>query len=156
MYLQKTMAKSPRWEALMELVQLGTGLLLLVFLQFHLLAVSSIILGPTAFNRDAHVLDEYYLSYIGIPLVILAMGSMIPAVHGLLPPGAGPWIELLLASPVVLWGAAPFFIRGWQSVQTRNLNMFTLIALGVSVAYGYSVIASALPGIFPASLRAAG
>ncbi len=86
MYLQKTMAKSPRWEALMELVQLGTGLLLLVFLQFHLLAVSSIILGPTAFNRDAHVLDEYYLSYIGIPLIILAI-----LVHGLAAMRKAPW-----------------------------------------------------------------
>ena len=65
MYLQKTMAKSPRWEALMELVELGTGLLLLVFLQFHLLAVSSIILGADAFNRDSQFLDEYYISYVG-------------------------------------------------------------------------------------------
>lgn len=77
MYLQKTLSKSPRWEALMELVELGTGLVLLVFLQFHLLAVSSIILGADAFNRDALFMDEYYISYVGIPLVILAI-----LVHG--------------------------------------------------------------------------
>ncbi len=86
MYLQKTIAKSPRWEALMELVELGTGLLLLVFLQFHLLAVSSIILGADAFNKDSQFLDEYYLSYIGIPLVILAI-----LVHGVAAMRKAPW-----------------------------------------------------------------
>ena len=63
------------------------------------------------------------------------------------------WVELALATPVVLWGGWPFFVRGWQSLVTRNLNMFTLIALGVTVTYVYSVIATALPGIFPSSFR---
>ena len=63
------------------------------------------------------------------------------------------WVELALATPVVLWGGWPFFVRGWQSLVTRNLNMFTLIALGVTVAYVYSVVATALPGIFPSSFR---
>src|SRR4030095_14800215 len=63
------------------------------------------------------------------------------------------WIELALATPVVLWGGWPFFVRGWQSVVTRNLNMFTLIALGTGVAYVYSVIALLFPGLFPASFR---
>jgi fumarate reductase subunit C len=85
-YLQKTIAKSPRWEALMELVELGTGLFLLVFLQFHLLAVSSIILGADAFNKDSRFLDEYYLSYLGIPLVILAI-----LVHGVAAMRKAPW-----------------------------------------------------------------
>ena len=80
------MAKNPRWEALMELVELGTGLLLLAFLQFHLLAVSSIILGADAFNKDSHFLDEYYLSYLGIPLVILAI-----LVHGVAAMRKAPW-----------------------------------------------------------------
>ena len=80
------MAKNPRWEALVELVELGTGLLLLVFLQFHLLAVSSIILGADAFNRDSHFLDEYYISYVGIPLVILAI-----LVHGVAAMRKAPW-----------------------------------------------------------------
>jgi fumarate reductase subunit C len=85
-YLQKTLAKSPRWEALMELMELGTGLMLLVFLQFHLLAVSSIILGAEAFNRDSQFLDEYYISYIGIPLVILAI-----LIHGVAAMRKAPW-----------------------------------------------------------------
>lgn len=84
--LQKTLAKTPRWEAFMELVELGTGLLLLVFLQFHLLAVSSIILGAEAFNKDSQFLDEYYISYVGIPLVIVAI-----LVHGVAAMRKAPW-----------------------------------------------------------------
>ena len=63
------------------------------------------------------------------------------------------WVELVLATPVVLWGGWPFFVRGWQSVVNRSLNMFTLIALGVGVAYSYSVVAALLPGIFPPTFR---
>ncbi len=89
------------------------------------------------------------------PLVVMVMGGFIPgiAVDGMISMETRRWIELILATPVVLWGGLPFFIRGWQSVITRNPNMFTLIGLGVSVAYGYSVIAALLPGIFPASFR---
>ena len=86
MILQKLLAKSPRLEALTELVELGTGLLLLGFLQFHLFAVSSIILGPAAFNRDSARMDEYYLSYVGIPIVMLAI-----VVHGLVALRKAPW-----------------------------------------------------------------
>ena len=74
---------------------------------------------------------------------------MIPALQHLLPAGWGSWIELALATPVVLWAGLPFFERGWRSIVTRNLNMFTLIALGVGAAYGYSVVATLFPGIFP-------
>jgi len=84
--LQKILAKSPRREAWMELFELGTGLLLLGFLQFHLLAVSSIIFGAAAFNRDSARMDEYYISYVGIPLVILAILA-----HGLLAMRKAPW-----------------------------------------------------------------
>ena len=63
------------------------------------------------------------------------------------------WIQFLLATPVVLWGGWPFFVRAWQSIVNRSLNMFTLIGLGVTVAYGYSVIATLLPNIFPASFK---
>jgi Cu+-exporting ATPase len=66
------------------------------------------------------------------------------------------WVELALATPVVLWGAAPFFARGWTSIVSRHLNMFTLIALGVGAAYGYSVVATIAPRIFPESFRVAG
>ena len=60
------------------------------------------------------------------------------------------WIQLALATPVVLWGGRPFFERGWASIVNRRLNMFTLIAIGTGTAYGYSVVATLLPGIFPA------
>src|SRR5258708_26803588 len=66
---------------------------------------------------------------------------------------ATAWIELALATPVVLWGGWPFFVRAWQSVVHRSLNMFTLIGLGVAVAYVYSLVATFAPGIFPATFR---
>lgn len=94
-----------------------------------------------------------------IPLVILAMGGMIPGLSQILemvPPALQKWIELGLATPVVLWGAWPFFVRGWQSVVTWNPNMFTLIGLGVGVAYVYSIVAALFPGLFPSSFRGEG
>src|SRR5919205_1151480 len=63
------------------------------------------------------------------------------------------WIGLALSTPVVLWAGWPFFVRGWQSLVTRNLNMFTLIAMGIGVAFVYSVVASLAPGLFPAAFR---
>jgi P-type Cu+ transporter len=94
---------------------------------------------------------------LAIPAVLLAMSEMIPGrtLESLSHSSMRGWIELALTTPVVLWGGWPFFVRGWQSVVTRNLNMFTLIALGVGVAYAYSVIALLFPGLFPESLRAA-
>ena len=70
--------------------------------------------------------------------------------------GARSWIQLALATPVVLWGGWPFFERGWRSVVSRHLNMFTLIALGTGAAYAYSVVATLAPGLFPASFRGHG
>ncbi len=88
---------------------------------------------------------------LALPVFISAMGSeMFPAFFdSLLQPHTRQWLELLLATPVVLWGGWPFFVRGWNSLLTRNLNMFTLIALGVAVAWGYSMVAALAPGIFP-------
>ena len=63
------------------------------------------------------------------------------------------WLQLVLATPVVLWGGWPFFERFWASLKTRNLNMFTLIGLGVGAAYSYSLVAALAPQLFPASLR---
>jgi Cu+-exporting ATPase len=88
----------------------------------------------------------------------MSMSEMIPGqpVQHALGAGVVNWIQALLATPVVLWGAAPFFARGWQSLRTRHLNMFTLIALGTGVAYAYSVVATVLPDLFPPSLRGHG
>ncbi len=88
-----------------------------------------------------------------LPLLVLAMGEFIPGVEGLFPAGWSTWIELILATPVILWSGLPFFERGWRSVVSRHLNMFTLIALGVGAAYAYSVVATVAPGLFPATFR---
>jgi Cu+-exporting ATPase len=90
-----------------------------------------------------------------LPLLILTMGRELAPefAQRLLSPSSTSWLELLLATPVVLWCGWPFFIRGWQSIVHRYLNMFTLIALGVAVAWTYSVVATVAPGIFPASFR---
>jgi Cu+-exporting ATPase len=92
---------------------------------------------------------------LSLPVFLLAMtADLFP---GLLPDGLSmktvQWIEFGLATPVVLWGGWPFFVRGWQSVITWNLNMFTLIGLGVSVAWAYSVVALLMPGIFPPTMQ---
>jgi Cu+-exporting ATPase len=90
-----------------------------------------------------------------VPVFVIAMGDLLPGapLAAFAEPSTFAWIELLLATPVVLWGAWPFFVRGLQSLRTMNLNMFTLIGLGVAVAYGYSVVAVLLPGIFPEAFR---
>ncbi|WP_018389650.1 heavy metal translocating P-type ATPase [Ancylobacter sp. FA202] len=91
-----------------------------------------------------------------VPVFALEMGAhLVPALHHLVPPVTSAWIQLALATPVVLWAGAPFFVRGWQSLVTRNLNMFTLIALGTGVAYLYSLIAVLAPGLFPPAFRGA-
>ena len=90
-----------------------------------------------------------------VPLLALAMGAMLPGhlVHRLVSPRAQGWLELLLATPVVLWGGRPFFERMWTSFRTGRLNMFTLIGIGTGVAWLYSLAAVLLPGLFPASFR---
>ncbi len=96
---------------------------------------------------------------LSVPLVIIAMSHYIPGlsvIEHLLSPEVLKWLELILATPVVLWGAWPFFVRGWQSIATWNLNMFTLIGLGVGLAYVYSIVAALFPGIFPKSFRGEG
>jgi P-type Cu+ transporter len=102
---------------------------------------------------------RFYLSLIlTIPEFMIAMGHMLPGhpLEALASPRTYGWIELLLTSPVVLWAGWPFFVRGWQSLVHRSLNMFTLIALGVGVAYGYSIVAILFPGLFPPSFRGSG
>ena len=89
------------------------------------------------------------------PLVVLAMGMELLGWQ-LLSMRASSWVQLALATPVVLWGGWPFFERFWASLKTRHLNMFTLIGMGVGVAYGYSLIATLAPQIFPPSLHTMG
>jgi P-type Cu+ transporter len=96
-----------------------------------------------------------------VPLLVVSMEAMAVTSSGLgIRPtssaGAWPWLELLLATPVVLWGGWPFFQRGWASVVNRSTNMFTLIAMGTGVAYLFSVVATLFPQIFPASFRSMG
>ncbi|MBP2292710.1 heavy metal translocating P-type ATPase [Azospirillum rugosum] len=95
---------------------------------------------------------------LSVPLLVLEMGSHIPALglHDLVPPRISVWIQFLLATPVVLWAGWPLLERGWRSVVNRSLNMFSLIALGVGVAYVFSLVATVLPGLFPPSFRGMG
>lgn len=91
-----------------------------------------------------------------IPVFLLEMGGHLTGMMHLVGgPRFGNWIQLVLATPVVLWAGWPFFVRGWQSLVNRSLNMFTLIALGTGVAWAFSVVATLAPGIFPAAFRAA-
>jgi Cu+-exporting ATPase len=93
---------------------------------------------------------------LSAPLVLSAMAEMLPGAPARLHGAALAWLQLALATPVVLWGGAPFFQRGWASVRTRHPNMFTLIALGTGAAYAYSVVATVAPGLFPAAFRGHG
>jgi len=90
-----------------------------------------------------------------VPLAVMAMSDLFAnhPLESLLSSRSMGWIELVLATPVVLWGGWPFFVRAWQSLVNRSLNMFTLIGLGVTVAYAYSLVGTILPGLFPASVR---
>jgi Cu+-exporting ATPase len=94
-----------------------------------------------------------------IPILLVTMAEFLPLLSLLISwasPRTRQWFELVFATPIVLWGGWPFFVRGWRSVVTRNLNMFTLIGLGVGVAYVFSVVGTVFPGLFPASFRGEG
>ncbi|HEX4413476.1 MAG TPA: heavy metal translocating P-type ATPase [Lacipirellulaceae bacterium] len=90
---------------------------------------------------------------LSAPLLLIAMTSMLPTIHGWLPGRALAMVEFALATPVVLWGGWPFFVRMWQSIVNRYPNMFTLIGIGTGTAYFFSVVAAFFPSIFPASFR---
>jgi P-type Cu+ transporter len=92
---------------------------------------------------------------LSIPVFVLEMGGHLAGSHWLLPEAVSNWIQLALATPVALWAGWPFFERGWASLKSRNLNMFTLIAMGVGVAWTYSVVATVAPGLFPSAFRGA-
>ncbi|MBK6960327.1 MAG: heavy metal translocating P-type ATPase [Gammaproteobacteria bacterium] len=113
---------------------------------------------------DTELKDMTRRLWVSVPLAALvvasAMGKMLPgvgdALAGLAPPRAWVWFELVLTTPVVLWAGSFFFTRAWRSLVTRNLNMFTLIGLGVGVAYVYSLVAALAPGLFPPAFRGHG
>ena len=94
---------------------------------------------------------------LSVPVLVLGMGrDLVPALHDLISSRASTWVQLVLATPVVLWAGWPFFQRGWTSVRTMKLNMFTLIAMGTGVAWLFSVVATVAPGIFPDAFRTDG
>ena len=112
---------------------------------------------PTADDGpDPELADMSRRFWIGLvlaaPVFVLEMGGHLFG-HGLIAPQLSAWIQFALASPVVLWAGAPFFARGWRSLVTRRLNMFTLIALGTGAAYGESLVATFAPGAFPPAFR---
>jgi Cu+-exporting ATPase len=92
-------------------------------------------------------------AFVAVPVLALEMGRHLFGIDRLIPPTINPWLQFLLATPVVLWGGWPFFERGWASLKTRHFNMFTLIALGTGVAWIYSVVATLAPSAFPAQFQ---
>ena len=93
---------------------------------------------------------------LSIPVMVIDMGGHVAGPHNWVDPTLSNWIQFVFATPVVLWAGWPFFVRGAQSLVTRNLNMFTLIAMGTGVAYLYSAVATLAPEIFPAAFRTHG
>jgi P-type Cu+ transporter len=93
---------------------------------------------------------------LSLPAVVLEMGGHLIGGLGWVDQTLSNWIQLVFATPVVIWAGWPFFVRGWQSLLTRNLNMFTLVAMGTGVAYIYSVVGTVAPGSFPATFRGHG
>ncbi|OPH81987.1 heavy metal translocating P-type ATPase [Nitrobacter vulgaris] len=102
----------------------------------------------------ADMLRRFWIGLIlALPVIALDMGAHIAGAHGWIGQTLSNWIQLAFATPVVIWAGWPFFLRGWQSLTTRNLNMFTLIAMGTGVAYVYSLAATFAPAIFPQAFR---
>jgi Cu+-exporting ATPase len=110
--------------------------------------------GPSAELRD--MTRRFWIGLVlSVPVLALEMGAHLTGLEHYLGRQAGNWLQMLFATPVVLWAGWPFFERAWQSLRTRNLNMFTLIAMGTGVAWLHGVIGTVAPGIFPAAFRGA-
>jgi len=116
--------------------------------------------GIVAGEEDTSELDDMTRRFwasaaLTLPLFVYAMGDLIPGqpLMHLVPANWAAWLQFALAAPVVLWGGWPFFVRGANSIRSMNLNMFTLIALGVGVAFTYSLVATVIPGLFPEAFR---
>jgi Cu+-exporting ATPase len=106
---------------------------------------------------SAELLDMTRRFWVGLALTVpvagLEMGGHLTNLHMLVGQRLSDWVQLVLATPVVLWAGWPFFVRGWASLKTHSLNMFTLIAMGTGVAWAYSIIGTLFPAVFPAGLR---
>jgi Cu+-exporting ATPase len=114
--------------------------------------------GDEASPELADMTRRFWISVaLALPLIVIEMSDMIPGqpLARVMPGLVRTGIELALATPVVLWAGAPLFVRGWDSIVNRSLNMFTLIGMGIGVAYGYSLFAAVLPNLFPDSFRMA-
>lgn len=110
--------------------------------------------GPSEELRD--MTRRFWIGLIlALPVLVLEMGGHLTGLDHIVPPQLSNWIQLVLATPVVLWCGWPFFVRGWKSVISRNLNMFTLIAIGTGMALLYSLVATLMPQIFPDAFRQA-
>jgi Cu+-exporting ATPase len=108
--------------------------------------------GPSAELTD--MTRRFWIGLVlALPVFILEMGGHLFAIDHILSPQISNWIQLLLATPVVVYCGWPFFVRGWKSLLTRNLNMFTLISIGTGVALFYSLVATLMPQIFPGAFR---
>ena len=118
------------------------------------------VLATAEAGPNAELIDMSRRFWIGLilslPVVALEMGGHLTGLLHYVSQTTSNWLQMILATPVVLWGGWPFFVRGWNSLITRNLNMFTLIAMGTGVAWVYSVIATLAPQIFPAAFRISG
>ncbi|MGB3272211.1 MAG: heavy metal translocating P-type ATPase [Xanthobacteraceae bacterium] len=115
------------------------------------------VLATTETGPNPELVDMTRRFWIGtmlaLPVVVLEMGFHFTGLAQYVSHTTSNWLQMILATPVVLWGGWPFFVRGWQSVVSRNLNMFTLIAMGTGVAWIYSIVATLVPGVFPAAFR---
>nr|WP_307437641.1 copper-translocating P-type ATPase [Labrys monachus] len=117
-------------------------------------AVTTAETGPSAELAD--MTRRFWIGLaLALPVFVLEMGGHLADLHGLIGAPLSNWIQLVLATPVVLWAGAPFFERAWVSLVNRSLNMFTLIAMGTGVAWTYSLVATVAPGLFPETFRTA-
>src|SRR5215204_5520627 len=118
------------------------------------------VLASAEAQPNAELIDMTRRFWIGLvlslPVVALEMGGHLTGLSHYLSQPTSNWIQMILATPVVLWAGCPFFVRGWNSAVSRNLNMFTLIAMGTGVAWVYSIVATLAPEIFPSAFRIGG
>jgi Cu+-exporting ATPase len=139
-----------------EVRQIGPGTCPKCGMALEPLEVTAVDEGPSGELID--MTRRFWVSLaLTPPVLALAMSEMaVPALADRVSPTVRLWVQLVLSAPVVLWGGWPFFVRGWQSIVTRNLNMFTLIALGTVTAFGYSVFAVLMPKALPPEMRHGG